>query len=932
LALGKGTDDIDLANVELQTNWKDDLFDEGKATVEIVVQDGVRGNEVVAKATYDRGYLYIEDMNVKGSTRDGERSAIGTDVWDKLYTSTVKRYGNRVRSIRGNLDYQNVKTFNDVFKEELKVVYKITDPLEKARATEIAAKRAAAETHFGKMAGKEGFTDVTIENMEDIKTKEPFGHRGVDVKFTKPKFIDVLNPGKTRTISWLQSLEKKELNDLPGRPIEILKDTDEKMKAINAFVGTPLDPGITNLVVYVDKSDKNLLWAYTANDDWRKVSAEDFGDYTKLISNQDKPVSFKVIPFETNPKDIQSTLEAVARENSKMCFYLPEDPIYLAPYGGTPLSDDKPTFFKGVGNVNGSPRLVNNEIPKSMRKKVLGGTYRKDRFIIKWQDVNESSKGGPHVFVYMDDKKTLLGDGDLDPDGFLGLSIDVKIPENTSGITGREVFNHIFQEVKKWNTKKQINGVWGLWSIKSPKFRDNINSFNEKILKIIAEKKGNRILTDQQLELIKEDAAYEAAAETFTGKMAKENNFCCVTKITGEKNADGTYIDADVKFSNEERSTRLLKPEPGGVLNPRDITNINNRYLENVVKKPWDEVPDLAKYTRSQLLDGLDKLKPDPNGVEDLIVYIDPSKKVWVRDKAKQWSQVLDLDRWLRAQALTRADGTLTARVIPFMTGEVSKVKELFEAAVSKDGKVKIYLPTEPLGMGTDGSLWVFGPRETLGKWNVIGNSSNIPRIGNPNIPSGFYRHDVEALTSIENLIKSVPDNSPLTMVDDLRKELLTDKSNPFHNVITGKDMQNFYKKNVVSQEGLNYPSKSKLKKLTSLNPNPPLDKFSLVAVQQGKIHVEGVSSFSSIISPVIMTSDGRIYLIKGVKDSDIAADLPSRVAFAGELKFNPNIKDLQISMKSPYYNSDDPRGMLKQFMEELAKRGHPLENIKLIE
>jgi hypothetical protein len=580
----------------LKSQWTPNPPDGGKV-LEIVINGRTVG---VAQQRSVGSTLRILSVKVMG--RDGKQIANERDVLKKILSAMRENYGDPsgIRLvIQKNLNPDSFIKFQETLTKGLEKANKIANSAEREIAKAKAWQDAADATSVSTFLRGEGYEGKVLKT-------DPTGldANSYTIEYTKPtlKPEEVpINSGMGRTVTWLQNLEKKELNNLPGRPIEILKDTDEKMKAINAFVETH-DPGITNLVVYFDKSNKNSLWVYTAGGDWKRVPAEEFGDYTKLISSPDKPVSFKVIPFETNPKDIQSTLEAVARENSKMCFYLPEDPIYLAPYGGTPLSRGEATSFKGIGNINESPRLVNKAIPKPVGKEVLGGTYQKSRFIIKWQDVNEFNKKGPHVFVYMDDKKTLLGDGDLDPDGFLGMTIDIKIPENTSGITGREVFNHIFQEVKKWNTKKQINGVRGIWSTQLPKFRDNIDSFNKKILEKIEAKKANRNLTKQQEELIKEEAAYEAAAETFTGKMAKENDFCCVTEITGTKNANGTYIDADVKFSNVERSTLpavdfVDAPKSGKA--PIKTDDELQALTDKVAKaKPGDNPEDMEKFIR----------------------------------------------------------------------------------------------------------------------------------------------------------------------------------------------------------------------------------------------------------------------------------------------------------------------------------------------
>lgn len=388
--------------------------------------------------------------------------------------------------------------------------------------------------------------------------------------FTKGKPVGVYEPeGKilfhdadgfissriARDINWVQSLEKQELAQLPGRALEVFSDTKRNIKAITDF-GLSEEPGIKNLVVYMDVSDKKSLWIHVDEGNWKKISIDDLGDYLNVIGGTTNSRSFKIAPFETDPRYLEPTLKTLARGDPAICFHLPEAPIYLGPYG-IPQGYIAPSKFKTIGNTADSPPSKYLKIPQGTPYglKGPGGTYAKDKYILRWREIHPSSGDAPYVDIYMLDKKTILGGGGLDADGFLTTTVNVKIPENTSGITGREVFTQIVDEVKKRNPGKPFNGIWGTWENISI-LKDNLNSFNDGILKKIAEKRAGKTLTREQEELIMEEAAYEAAAETFTGKMAKENNFCCVTEIRGDRSANGTYRNAKVKFSNEPKPTK----------------------------------------------------------------------------------------------------------------------------------------------------------------------------------------------------------------------------------------------------------------------------------------------------------------------------------------------------------------------------------------
>jgi RHS repeat-associated protein len=117
-----------------------------------------------------------------------------------------------------------------------------------------------------------------------------------------------------------------------------------------------------------------------------------------------------------------------------------------------------------------------------------------------------------------------VGKGGIGPGGYLELEINVKQGANGAKVAnGEDVFNALYQSIKT-NANAPINGIRGIWT--PGELGDNLSTFN----KLIIEKVNTGKMT-----------LNEAALETFTGKMAKNNGFTSVKSISGEKNADGTY-------------------------------------------------------------------------------------------------------------------------------------------------------------------------------------------------------------------------------------------------------------------------------------------------------------------------------------------------------------------------------------------------------
>jgi hypothetical protein len=208
----------------------------------------------------------------------------------------------------------------------------------------------------------------------------------------------------------------------------------------------------------------------------------------------------------------------------------------------------KPTYVK----INKEPLLLST-FPGGAKSTLLPIKSRSiETYYFRHPDgfVVDSYRGidqSPFVEVFIEETSDLLGSAGIN-NGIINLAIKVKIPNNP-GISGRQVFRALYKDME--THRGPIKGILGQWTM-SPEWRENLDSFNEEILKIIKRETGNRnlSLSDPLLIEIKKRAPYEAAGETFTGKMAKEQGFCCVTSIDGGVRNDGTYNFANVTFSN----------------------------------------------------------------------------------------------------------------------------------------------------------------------------------------------------------------------------------------------------------------------------------------------------------------------------------------------------------------------------------------------
>ena len=128
---------------------------------------------------------------------------------------------------------------------------------------------------------------------------------------------------------------------------------------------------------------------------------------------------------------------------------------------------------------------------------------------------------GNEVSVFDAETNELLGLGDLDAQGYLSLAIYTKAAKST--VRGGEVFNAILDKFIADGVA--FKGVRGLWYE-----GDNLATFNDLIRQGLNPE--------------------EAAAQTFTGKMANRSGY---TKVridyaNSPRNADGTFQKAEVWF------------------------------------------------------------------------------------------------------------------------------------------------------------------------------------------------------------------------------------------------------------------------------------------------------------------------------------------------------------------------------------------------
>jgi hypothetical protein len=155
----------------------------------------------------------------------------------------------------------------------------------------------------------------------------------------------------------------------------------------------------------------------------------------------------------------------------------------------------------------------------------------------------EAVQNGEWLFVYAEGVTKEVASSYLDSKGLITMEIDVMIGPNKSAVArGGDVFNTICQEMEKKYGADRIKGMQAIW-VNDPMRDTNLKAFNE----------GIQFYKGQGMDNV--TAAREAAKnKTFTGAMAKKNEFTEVKELEGHQYPDGHFDDVAVTFLKKEKT------------------------------------------------------------------------------------------------------------------------------------------------------------------------------------------------------------------------------------------------------------------------------------------------------------------------------------------------------------------------------------------
>jgi hypothetical protein len=230
LALGKGTDDIDLAKVKLESNWDNKGETLGIFVRNVTGSDGKPIDAIVGKANFKDGWIHIDfyegNVNKIPSLSQIEKERVVVT----MLNSVSQRYNRaNIIGIEARLVGEEAVTYSNTYNHVLEHTrFDIANPVERAEAIKEASEEAALNTSVGSIAEDWGFinTEVSIFDHNTPLT--------ILTKFSKSlplnRIIDNLPSNAKLESQWRQiSLKVKEqkiiaknVKGRDGKPIDAI--------------------------------------------------------------------------------------------------------------------------------------------------------------------------------------------------------------------------------------------------------------------------------------------------------------------------------------------------------------------------------------------------------------------------------------------------------------------------------------------------------------------------------------------------------------------------------------------------------------------------------------------------------------------------------------------------------------------------------------